>query len=149
MTIAPLERCCDVSPSDGNSLYAGSEQFFSSDSDWSRDLIGYEFSRIVEKSNFNSDKSTISLNISNDYLWFFQSKTVYYFKLILFNLFKLTLLFILLIKSCLFFIIWKTIKIGWNWFIADSSKWDEISVGADAVQVVAVAADEAEWHKHR
>ena len=74
-------------------------------SDWSRDLIGYEFSGIVVKSNFNYDKSTISLNISNDYLWFFQSKTVYYFKLILFNLFKLTLLFILLIKSCLFFII--------------------------------------------
>ena len=36
MTIAPLERCCDVSPSAGNSLYAGSEQFFSSDSDSSR-----------------------------------------------------------------------------------------------------------------
>ena len=37
-------------------------------------------------------------------------KTVYYFKLILFNLFKLTLLFILLIKSCLFFTFLKNYK---------------------------------------
>ena len=47
------------------------------DSDWSRDLIGYEFSGILEKSILNSDKSTISLNISNDYLWFFSCRKLF------------------------------------------------------------------------
>ena len=72
-----------------------------------------------------SDYSTISLKIYLTTIYGFPVdgtlvehhhlhflKTVYYFKLILFNLFKLTLLFILLIKSCLFFTFEKTIKIG-------------------------------------